>query len=89
MKTFPILAATLVAHVFGAAVPAHGPSKRSFSLEARPKNDQRRDFASDWAAAHGRWGSSASKASLGKSALAKGGESPTEHVDYHETTHGD
>nr|AAQ73634.1 endothiapepsin-like protein [Epichloe festucae] len=72
MKTFPILAATLVAHVFGATVPAHGPSKRSFSLEARPKNDQRRDFASDWAAAHGRWGSSASKASLGKSALAEG-----------------
>lgn len=75
MKTGVILAAgTLVVHVLGAAVPAHGPSKHIFSLEAKPLNGQRRDFASDWAAAHGRWGSSSFKSSLVKSALEEGGE---------------
>lgn len=74
MKTLIILAGTLV-HVLGAAVPAQDHAKRGFSLEAKPSNEQRRDFASDWAAAHSRWGSSASKANLpNKSALVDGGE---------------
>ncbi|KAG6041955.1 hypothetical protein E4U41_000070 [Claviceps citrina] len=73
MKTAVMLAGTLAAHVLGAAVPARGGhAERGFSLEARPMNGQRRDFASDWAAAHGRWGSSNSLPSLGKSALAEG-----------------
>ncbi|KAG5931036.1 hypothetical protein E4U53_001985 [Claviceps sorghi] len=73
MKTVVVLAGALAAHVLGTAVPAQGHFRRGFSLEATLKNDKRRDFASDWAAAHGRWGSSASgAASLGKSALAEG-----------------
>ncbi|KAG6148039.1 hypothetical protein E4U28_005426 [Claviceps purpurea] len=79
MKTLVILAGTLV-HVLGAAVPAQDHVKRSFSLEAKPNNEQKRDFASDWAAAHSRWGSSAPKANLpNKSALADGEGSARAH----------
>ncbi|KAG6012347.1 hypothetical protein E4U54_007595 [Claviceps lovelessii] len=73
MKTIVVLSGTLVAHVLGVAIPTEGHSKRGFSLEATRKNEQRRDFASDWTAAHGRWGSRLSKAALmGMSALVEG-----------------
>ncbi|KAG6005036.1 hypothetical protein E4U21_000551 [Claviceps maximensis] len=73
MKTLILLAGTLVTHILCATVPSQGPSYSGFSLEAKRENEQKRDFASDWAAAHGRWGSSATKkVSLGKSVLAEG-----------------
>lgn len=55
MRPVLVLAAAFVAQSLGAAVPVEHDGPGYFSLKAEPKMKEKRDFLSDWRAAHNRW----------------------------------